>query len=218
MQAVLDAGGRLLLTGQDIAEDLSNDADSVFMRDYLHVRFAPGTPQLIANGVASDPISDGHFVALGGSGGAANQNSPDKLVALDAAAQVCYTYYGSSDAAGVRVTDGNYRVVFLGYGLEAVADGIPGFTKRNVVLTDILDWLLDTGPSYLPGDANDDGTVDPIDVQFIVAYVFKQAAPPPAGLNSIDVNGDCSNDPLDVSFLVNYVFKSLGTLVPGCVE
>ncbi len=218
LQSVLDAGGRLLLTGQDIAEDLSDDADSVFMRDYLHVRFVPGSPQLIANGVSGDPISDGHFVALGGSGGAANQNSPDILEPTDGAAQTCYTYYGSSDAAGLRVTSGDYRAVFYGFGMESIANGISGFTKREIVLTKTLDWLLDEGPSYVPGDANLDGAVDPLDVQFIVAYVYKQSVPPPGGLNSIDVNGDCSCDPLDVQYMVNYLYTSLGTLVPGCVE
>ena len=213
----LDAGGRLLLTGQDIAQDLSDDADSTFMIDYLHVRYTPGVPQLLAFGVADDPISQGHILPLGGPGGAANQTSPDKLAPVDGVAKVCYTYYGGGDA-GVRVASGDYKAVFLGFGMESIANGLPGYTKREVALISMFDWLLDEGPDYIPGDLNDDDAVDPLDVSYMVAYVYLSSDPPPNGLNSADVNGDCAVDPLDVSFIVWFVYMSRGELVPGCVE
>jgi len=206
-----------LLTGQDIAEDLSDDADSTFLLDYLHVRYVSGMPQLLAFGVPDDPIGDGHTLPLGGSGGAANQNSPDKLEPVDATAKTCYTYYGGGDA-GVRVTSGDYKAVFISFGLEAIANGLPGYTKREIVLASIFAWLLDEGPDYIPGDLDGDELVNPLDVQYMVNTVYKSAGAPPNGINSADVNGDCSVTPLDVSVLVWFVYKSQGSLVPGCVE
>ena len=217
LRAFLDDGGRLLMTGQGIAQDLSDDADSTFLIDYLHVRFTPGIPQLLAFGVTDDPISSGHVLPLGGPGGAANQTSPDKLAPVDGVAKVCYTYYGGGDA-GVRVASGDYKAVFLGFGMESIANGLPGYTKREVALISMFDWLLDEGPDYIPGDLNDDDAVDPLDVSYMVAYVYLSSDPPPNGLNSADVNGDCAVDPLDVSFIVWFVYMSRGELVPGCVE
>jgi M6 family metalloprotease-like protein len=218
LRELLDNGGRLLLTGQDIAEDLANDADSTFLRDYLHVRFAAGSPLILAQGVAGDPISNGHSLPLGGPGGAANQTSPDILVPADPLARVCYTYYNSTDAAGIHVAAQDYKIVFLGFGMEAIADGLPGYTKRAVVFAAIIDWLSAAGPAYTPGDLNGDEFVTPLDVAYAVNYIYRGTAAPPNGVNSVDVNGDCMATPLDVTFLVNFVYLSRGTLIPGCVE
>jgi len=218
LRELLDGGGRLLLTGQDIAEDLANDADSTFLLDYLHVRFGAGSPLILAQGVTGDPISNGHSLPLGGPGGAANQTSPDILVPADALARVCYKYYNSTNAAGIHVATQDYKVVFLGFGMEAIADGLPGYTKRAVVFDAIVDWLTAAGPSYIPGDLDGNELVNPLDVAYAVNYVYRSSAPPPNGLNPLDVNGDCATTPLDVTFMVNYVYLNRGTLLPGCVE
>jgi len=151
----LDAGGHLFLTGQDIAEDLADDADSTFLRDYLHVRFVPGNPLIVANGVDGNPIGAGDTIALGGPGGAANQNSPDIIEPLDSYAQPIYTYYGSSDVAAVNVTDGNYRVVFFAFGYESITSGYSPFTDRDSVFVRVIGWL--------EGDSDLDGTPDESD-------------------------------------------------------
>jgi C1A family cysteine protease len=152
----LDGGGKLFMTGQDIAEDLANDEDSTFLRDYLHLRFISGMPMILANGVPGDSISDGHTLPLGGPGGAANQNSPDKLEPLDDVAVPCYTYYNSTDVAGVHVAVNGYRVAFFGFGAEAIADGLPGYTKRAEVFERVFLWL-----KGLCIDSDFDGYGDP---------------------------------------------------------
>ncbi len=212
----LDGGGRLFLTGQDIAADLSDDADSTFLVNYLHARFAAGDPLIMTNGVAGDPITDGHLVAISGSGGAANQSSPDIIVPVDTHASTIYTYYGSSDVAGVRVTDGDYRLVFLPWGFEGVADDL-GYTTRAEIFGPIIDWLSITGTTYVCGDVNSDLAVNPVDVVLLVNFVYK-GGDPPAIVNSGDVNTDCAVNPVDVVFMVNFVYKGVGTLLPGCVE
>jgi hypothetical protein len=217
LQEFLDSGGRLFLTGQDMAQDLANDADSVFLRDYLHVRFVSGVPIIMAEGVPGDPIGDGQVLPLGGPGGAANQNSPDKLDPRDSHARPVYTYYGSDNVAGVRIIDDAYRAVFLGFGCEAIADGLPGYTKRDEVFTQVLTWLTREEIPYLPGDLNSDESVDPTDVAWLVDYVYRNRDMPMLP-NAADVNADCWIDPLDVAFLVYLVYQGQGELLPGCVE
>ncbi len=216
LKSYLDGGGRLLLTGQDIAQDLADDADSTFLRDYLHVRYIPGDPIIAADGVPGDPIGNGQFVSLGGPGGASNQNSPDIIEPVDGAAEVCYTYYNSSDAAGVRVADGNYKAVFLPWGMEAIANDL-GYTTREEVLERVFQWLGWLSGNYVPGDINSDLSINPVDVVLIVNFVYKGGAEPLV-MNSADVNGDCAANPVDVVFMVNYVYKSIGTLLPGCID
>ncbi len=64
----------------------------------------------------------------------------------------------------------------------------------------------------LVGDVNCDDGVDPLDVQFLVAFVFQSQdarCDKPACPNSVgDVNCDDGVDPLDVQFLVAFVFQS----------
>gem|GEM_PF-2876592 len=225
LETLLDNGGRLLMTGQDIAEDLSNDADSTFLIDYLHIRFTTGVPQLLAYGVSGDPISSGHVLPLGGPGGAANQNSPDKITPVDELAQVCYTYYGGSKA-GVRVTSGDYKAVFLGFGAEAIANGLAGYTKREVMLASIFEWLLEeiVCDCGTPGDVNHDGGLpNPLDVTFLVSKVYKGQDMLydyyglygcPFANGDVDGSGGTAN-PLDVTFLVKKVYKSQDAL---CVD
>jgi len=157
LKTFLDGGGRLFLTGQDIAEDLADDADSTFLRDYLHVRYAAGNPVKLAEGVPGDPIGDGHWVPLGGPGGAANQYSPDVLVPTDAVGETIYTYYNSSDVAGVHVASGDYRTVFLGFGAEGIANDL-GYTTREEVFERVFTWL-----GWIEGDSDGDGFPNSVD-------------------------------------------------------
>jgi hypothetical protein len=177
--AFLDGGGRLFLTGQDIAEDLADDADSTFLRDYLHVRFAAGSPLPLANGVAGDPIGDGHQVPLGGSGGQSNQLSPDILVPADDLAKPVYTYYNSTNVAGIHAADG-YRVVYFGFGCEAIADGLM-MTTRGEVYVSVIDWL-----NLGDDDPDGDGLTNAVD-----------NCPNHYNLDQLDTDLDGEGDPCD---------------------
>lgn len=65
----------------------------------------------------------------------------------------------------------------------------------------------------LPGDANNDGTVNVGDPVFIINYVFKGGDKPPCLLEA-DANGDCVVNVGDAVYLINYVFK--GGEAPIC--
>jgi hypothetical protein len=58
--------------------------------------------------------------------------------------------------------------------------------------------------SYLPGDANNSGDVNGLDVVYLVNY-FKGFGAPPVQFLSGDANGNCVVNGLDVVYLVNYL-------------
>ncbi len=140
ISAYLDRGGRLFLTGQNIAESLTGDA---FLTERLHVSFVRNLNDPILHGVKGDPVGGpNRTIANAGAGGANNQNSRDH-VQPDAVAQACVVFDTTSNAvAGVRVEDAakGSRVVFFGFGVEAIV-ARTGFASRESVLRSVIDWL-----------------------------------------------------------------------------
>jgi M6 family metalloprotease-like protein len=63
-------------------------------------------------------------------------------------------------------------------------------------------------PSYLPGDANNNGQVNGLDATYLVNYL-KGAGPAPDPLLCGDANGTCDVNGIDVLFLVNFL-KGIG--------
>ena len=95
MQAYLDAGGKLFITGQNIAERLSWTG---FLNDYLHATFKNADTGLYAlSGAAGDPIGDGLALNISGGDGANNQYSKDEVDPI-APAQVVFTYQAGPSA------------------------------------------------------------------------------------------------------------------------
>lgn len=160
MQSYLDAGGHLFLTGQDIAENISERADASFLSDYLGITYSGNEQFAVANGVPGDIISDGLKLNGGSVDGSKNQTSPDRIAlaggsAASALAVVCYTYHISGLNAAVHIDNG-YRVVFFGFGFEAVSSySLPqGYNTRPQILQPIVNWLdpdLATGIFDEPG-------------------------------------------------------------------
>ena len=65
-----------------------------------------------------------------------------------------------------------------------------------------------TATALTPGDVNADGATNPLDVVFLVNFVYKGHD----SVSPIEAFGDCNCDgqvnPVDVVMLVNYVYKS----------
>lgn len=136
VSAYLKAGGRLFLTGQNIARGLSGSA---FLREVLQSSLVEDSMALryAVRGIAGDPISSG--IEAFGLNGPVPQASPDALAAAGpkAAPVLQYNSILGKRYAGIRVDAGAYRVAFLGFGLEGVA----GDAVRGALAQGILRWL-----------------------------------------------------------------------------
>lgn len=136
LAAFLDSGGRLLLTGQNIAESSSS---GILLSDYLEASSTQNYPASVLKGVENDPIGAGLLVAT--VGGAGNQNSKDVLIiGSNPIASFNYGPTGAAGVAGIRVenSQNNWKAVFLGFGLEGVnnSGGV-----RDLILRNTLVWF-----------------------------------------------------------------------------
>jgi hypothetical protein len=157
LQAYLDAGGRLFITGQEIAEILAWRGGAGFLKNYLHATYVQADTALYAlAGAAGDPIGDGLALNISGGDGANNQYAPDEVDAL-APAEVIFSYHAGAGAApagcigtctaGLRVDADAYKVVFFAFGFEAISRA----ADREAVMGRVLDWLELRRPRhYLP--------------------------------------------------------------------
>lgn len=99
VQGYLDAGGKLFVTGQNIAQRLSGSANAGFLTDYLHATFRQDDSQRYGvAGVSGDPIGDGLALNLSAGDGVINQYSKDVVDPL-APAEIAFTYKTGASAA-----------------------------------------------------------------------------------------------------------------------
>lgn len=143
IDSYLAAGGRLLLSGQDVAFDLCDPAspnrtaateswfENLFKSNYV----GNASASLALNPVAGDPIAQGLALSITGGDGANNQTDPDVVTAL-AGASHAWTYGNGAGDAAVRVMSPN-RAAYFGFGFEAVSSA----ANRTTVMMRTLDWL-----------------------------------------------------------------------------
>jgi len=137
LQGFLNHGRNLLITGQNLGEDIGH---TPFYSDYLHAQFtgiAPG--DYFVYGVDGDEIAnDLDFVILG-TGGASNQTSQDVLTPANGADSI-FTY-SQGGVAGVKYAD-TYKLVYLGFGFEAINDRAPApYSGKPECARRILNWF-----------------------------------------------------------------------------
>jgi hypothetical protein len=140
----LNNGGRLFLTGQNIAEQI----DGTPLLNTLGLGFASDNSFLVVVGVAGD-IGDGLAFSTIGSQGANNQTSKDQLAVQDSTiARSIFTYGANQTAtAGAAVEIDSSKMVFFGFGFEAISNK----SFRESTLQAILNYL--DQPTAI--DAND---------------------------------------------------------------
>ncbi len=135
----LDAGGNLLITGQGLGFDMRTDQ---LFTDYMHARwlrnFPIGTSVTGLDGTAGGGLA---FSVVGGNG-ANNQSRQASIEARDEMATLIFNYdqeyQGATQGAGLTVDNGNYRVMYLGFGFEAIADA----PNRTALMSNAVNWLL----------------------------------------------------------------------------
>ncbi len=132
--AHLNNGGRLLLTGQDIAQDINGSA----LLNTLGLSYDADAPQPIVRGVAGD-IGDGIILITSGGDGAGNQVSKDQMSVTNASTTRTVFYYGASQAAvaGAAYEANGAKAVVFGFGIEGVSEA----SRRESVLDVVLNYL-----------------------------------------------------------------------------
>jgi hypothetical protein len=64
-----------------------------------------------------------------------------------------------------------------------------------------------SGADFICGDVNDDGTINILDIVFLINYKYKNGAAPDP-IESGDVNSDGTINILDIVYLINYKYKN----------
>lgn len=143
LASFLDAGGNLVITGQDIGWHLNNEGypDEVqFYHDYLHADFiSDNSNQMSVSGLPGDPIGDGLSFDIEGGDGASDQCWPSEIEPRTGALSV-FEY--SPNIQGAIRYDGAHRVVYVAFGLEAVSTP----AVRDTIMRRSLEWMVDGWP------------------------------------------------------------------------
>ncbi|MFH1863165.1 MAG: S8 family serine peptidase, partial [bacterium] len=131
----LDAGGNVIVTGQNVAQDLSSSQPSV-LEDVLRVQYlAPISTTTEIYGAPGNSLSAGMRLIMSGNGGAGNQTSMDVVSAL-LGAQPLFVYdtLNTVELAGVRTRIGLSDLFFCAFGIEGISDSTTVGNGRIEVL------------------------------------------------------------------------------------
>jgi hypothetical protein len=132
----LDGGGKLLLVGQYIDEDISSSA---FYANYLHCQSGSAAGNRNLSGVTGDPISDGTSLMLVGTAcGGNGLLSPSQIVPVNGG--VGFYNYSVGGAGAVRYDNGTYRTAYFAFALEA-ACGLLNTTHHSVIVRRVMEWF-----------------------------------------------------------------------------
>ncbi len=151
IQQYLDAGGKLILSGQYIGDTQGN---SELFSDYLHVQHISDNvndPQM--NGVAGDAITDTLSLFLIGGSAAGNNRSPSSCEPLEGAHSI-FNYNASGATAATYFENETFTCIYLGFAFEA-ASGLGGTSSRLDFLTLALEEIAPVSvdaetPALLP--------------------------------------------------------------------
>jgi aminopeptidase N len=148
IQAFLDSGGRLLLSGQSIGYDLVQEGepkDLLFYTQVLHAEFvADEVPDDAAVGVQTDPVGKGLAVRFNDQwGGADNQWSKSEIRPLDSAVATMM-YLPSRKTAAILYHDlqTDARLAYFAFGLEGVNG--PREDSAAQVVGNVIAWFDST--------------------------------------------------------------------------
>ncbi len=128
LQRILDAGGNLFIAGQDIGWDtwdqsgFGTSTSRAFYRDYLHARYLDdGTAARgMISPVETDPIFGSVFPTSIYAFYPGNLY-PDAIEPADSFGHLAFTYPGGT-GAGIWAQKAQYKVVYLGIGIEQLQD------------------------------------------------------------------------------------------------
>jgi hypothetical protein len=149
----LGAGGRLLLSGQEIASDLAAAGSPYYTVETLlwfintlHCMQVSSMGSHALAGVAGDPLGDGLLFSIEDDG-PFGQGSPDVVRQLSAVNFLHYEGLPNDWFGGVHFTDANHYLVYLSFGLEGIIED----SQRELLVSRALEWFgVTTGIQAAP--------------------------------------------------------------------
>jgi len=135
----LNNGGKLIISGQNIAYELSS---SSFLADYLKCQFvADSTGKPYLPGISGDPLTRGDTMVTAGGGGPNNARSSDAIRPIgEAVACARFRDYPDTTAVPMIRYAGNYRLVFFSVAFEAI-DHSSRYLQRWTLIKRIFEWF-----------------------------------------------------------------------------
>jgi hypothetical protein len=141
----LNSGGHLIVTGQNVGEDICQTA--FFQQALGAIHTDDSLTYRVLDGVEGDPIGDNLWLLLAGASGAQNQNS---VAGTHAGPEAFESFRFRDDpqhrAGAVRHEDpSGYRTIYCSFGMEGLS-GLAGSAAMSDFLQASLAWL-ETGTS-----------------------------------------------------------------------
>ncbi len=148
LQDYMDGGGNLFLTGQGIAANI-NSLDADFLHNYLRCeQIEPYYISRLNTLPAGQVFAEGDTLEISGGDGASNQVDTDHISALNGGVGE-FNYVTTDNCAAVSYA-GDYKLVFFGFGFEAIRSDLSRFYPRSSTLLDILDFFGFEYPNEAP--------------------------------------------------------------------
>ena len=210
LEAFLDGGGRLLISGSMLGYEVGNTS---FYRNYLHGDYVSFMTMLHhLEGAPSNPVVGEIDITLSSEGGN-SQGFTGETDPISPAVSIFNYDRGTEEGAGVIRSSGSgaaavensvYKVIYFSFGVE----GIEPLEDRVQVLADVLTWFKK--PGIDKGDVDGSGSTDIIDAVVAVNIVLGMHQPDEGELVRADMNYDGAIDIIDVVKIVNAVLGSSG--------
>jgi hypothetical protein len=141
----LNSGRNLLLSGQNIAEDINGET---FLSEYLHAELledSTGKPYLV--GLEGDPIAEGDTMVLAGSGGANNGRHMDGIRPVGGArGGAFYKDYSDTTTYSLIHYSGSYKLVFFAVPFEAIDHSASRYLQKWTLVSRILRFFGERVP------------------------------------------------------------------------
>lgn len=140
LENYLDNGGNLIITGQNVAQDLVMSQPEV-LTNILRVEYLqPHSNILTIRGTPGNPLTEGMYLVMAGAAGAWNQSSLDVVSALPGAESFfIYRLNLPDELAGVRVESGRGDLFYCTFGIEGINDSTSAGNTRAEVLGMMLE-------------------------------------------------------------------------------
>ncbi len=135
----LDNGGNLIISGKNIAQNLSGHP---FLSNYLRAELVTGsTGKLYLPGFPADPITRGDTMVVGGGGGQNNGSSLDGVRAVNGGIGCAFFKdYGDTTVYSVIRYEGSYRLVYFSVPFEAI-DHTNRYLQKWTLIRRIFAWF-----------------------------------------------------------------------------